>query len=255
MNLAEDCYDGMFRECESLTKAPELPATKLVSGCYLGMFKRCTNLSYVKVGFSSFNGTPDNTSGWLSGVSSTGSFYGPANFERENGVSYVPEGWTLYKGGKEDKPEEEVKKIVLSYTLSDNSSEIIQDDDFYVNFSADQYSTIQVFVNDNILKYQDDTKSLKVYLPTENKGKYTVTAYATNDKTNSNHIEFSYNVVEKSQSDDDDDNFDDDDDDDDNNDDDDDDNYDDDDNEEDNDDDEEEDDEEEDDDDDDIDWD
>lgn len=199
MNLAEDCYDGMFKECESLTKAPELPATNLVKGCYLSMFRSCTNLSYVKVGFSSFNGTTENTSGWLSGVSSTGSFYGPANFERENGVSYVPEGWTLYKGGKEDKPEEEVKKITLSYTLSDNSSEITQGDDYYVKFTADQYSSIQVFVDNKLLKIEDDTKSLKVYLPTDNKGKFTVTAFANNDKTNSNYIEFSYKVVEKEE--------------------------------------------------------
>ena len=198
-NLAEDCYYGMFYGCTSLTKAPELPASRLVTGCYYRMFTKCSSLSYVKVGFSTFNNSTEYTNDWLNEVASSGSFYGPANFERENGVSYVPEGWTLYKGGKEDKPEEEVKKITLSYTLSDNSSEITQGDDYYVKFTADQYSSIQVFVDNKLLKIEDDTKSLKVYLPTDNKGKFTVTAFANNDKTNSNYIEFSYKVVEKEE--------------------------------------------------------
>ena len=43
--LAEDCYSQMFRGCQSLTKAPELPATTLVSGCYQSMFYECQSLT------------------------------------------------------------------------------------------------------------------------------------------------------------------------------------------------------------------
>ena len=32
--IAENCYDNMFRDCKSLTKAPALPATTLASNCY-----------------------------------------------------------------------------------------------------------------------------------------------------------------------------------------------------------------------------
>lgn len=38
------CFDRMFSECESLIKAPELPATTLTWGCYDRMFYYCTNL-------------------------------------------------------------------------------------------------------------------------------------------------------------------------------------------------------------------
>lgn len=43
--LAEECYDSMFRNCTSLTTAPELPATTLVTYCYGSMFEGCTSLT------------------------------------------------------------------------------------------------------------------------------------------------------------------------------------------------------------------
>lgn len=44
MELAPNCYEGMFENCYELNEMPELPATKLVPYCYAGMFKACTNL-------------------------------------------------------------------------------------------------------------------------------------------------------------------------------------------------------------------
>ena len=38
------CYHSLFYDCTSLTQAPELPATKLLSWCYSHMFYGCTNL-------------------------------------------------------------------------------------------------------------------------------------------------------------------------------------------------------------------
>ena len=43
--LAEECYYWMFRECTSLTAAPELPATTLTHNCYYNMFYSCTSLT------------------------------------------------------------------------------------------------------------------------------------------------------------------------------------------------------------------
>ena len=43
--LASRCYDFMFYGCTSLTKAPKLPATTLASGCYGFMFYGCTSLT------------------------------------------------------------------------------------------------------------------------------------------------------------------------------------------------------------------
>ena len=43
--LASYCYSGMFRDCTSLTTAPELPATTLADNCYNGMFANCTSLT------------------------------------------------------------------------------------------------------------------------------------------------------------------------------------------------------------------
>ena len=43
--LADSCYSNMFRGCTNLTTAPELPTTALVRECYFGMFSGCTNLT------------------------------------------------------------------------------------------------------------------------------------------------------------------------------------------------------------------
>jgi hypothetical protein len=41
------CYESMFKDCTSLTNAPELPATTLTKYCYKGMFEGCTSLTTV----------------------------------------------------------------------------------------------------------------------------------------------------------------------------------------------------------------
>ena len=43
------CYYAMFNGCEELTKAPELPATKLSDYCYAYMFQGCTQLEVAPV--------------------------------------------------------------------------------------------------------------------------------------------------------------------------------------------------------------
>lgn len=43
----ENCFAGLFKECTSLTSAPDLPATTLKEGCYDCMFYGCTNLTTV----------------------------------------------------------------------------------------------------------------------------------------------------------------------------------------------------------------
>ena len=44
-NLDVYCYQYMFQNCTSLTKAPELPATTLEPYCYSNMFKNCSALT------------------------------------------------------------------------------------------------------------------------------------------------------------------------------------------------------------------
>ena len=43
--METNCYRYMFRDCTSLTQAPELPATTLASYCYRSMFDGCTSLT------------------------------------------------------------------------------------------------------------------------------------------------------------------------------------------------------------------
>ena len=39
------CFYGLFKDCTSLTTAPELPATTLVESCYESMFEGCSSLT------------------------------------------------------------------------------------------------------------------------------------------------------------------------------------------------------------------
>ena len=43
--MSDHCYQDMFRECESLIQAPELPATTLTVSCYDHMFSGCDSLT------------------------------------------------------------------------------------------------------------------------------------------------------------------------------------------------------------------
>ncbi len=45
--LSEECYRNMFKDCTSLTTAPELPAETLATSCYHGMFNGCKSLTTV----------------------------------------------------------------------------------------------------------------------------------------------------------------------------------------------------------------
>ena len=45
--LADHCYHAMFQNCSSLTSAPELPATTLADSCYRTMFNNCTALTTI----------------------------------------------------------------------------------------------------------------------------------------------------------------------------------------------------------------
>ena len=90
--LTAFCYASMFYGCTGLKSAPELPATTLKSWCYRYMFYGCTNLSLIKVNFTVWT---DQTSIWVDGVSTAGTFYKPSALPEEHGTSKIPTGWTV----------------------------------------------------------------------------------------------------------------------------------------------------------------
>ena len=93
--LADSCYSEMFSGCSSLTQAPELPATTLADSCYSYMFYGCSKLNYIKALFTTTPGS-SYTDGWLSGVSSTGTFVkSKAATWDVTGISGIPTGWTI----------------------------------------------------------------------------------------------------------------------------------------------------------------
>ena len=94
--LADGCYQKMFEGCTNLSQAPELPAKRLHEYCYQWMFDGCTKLNYVKClatdGFTSTG----CTTGWLRGVSSTGTFEcDNKKYFTVDSPNGIQSGWTI----------------------------------------------------------------------------------------------------------------------------------------------------------------
>jgi hypothetical protein len=85
----------MFRDCTSLTTAPELPATTLASECYREMFNRCTNLSSIKCLATDISAS-NCTLAWVNGVAASGTFTKAASMSSwTEGVNGIPSGWNV----------------------------------------------------------------------------------------------------------------------------------------------------------------
>lgn len=106
ITLTHFCYRKMFYKCSSLATAPELP-TKTHSGAtargaYSYMFSNCTNLSKIKVSLTT--SLVAATAGrWVENVSPTGTFICPTalgtNETIKRGIGACPEGWTVINEG------------------------------------------------------------------------------------------------------------------------------------------------------------
>ena len=93
--LVTSCYSFMFQGCTSLTTAPELIATTLASQCYYSMFNNCTSLNYIKCLATNISASNCLTN-WVSGVASSGTFVKSASMTSwTNGNNGIPNGWTV----------------------------------------------------------------------------------------------------------------------------------------------------------------
>ena len=96
--LVSNCYLSMFTNCESLTQAPELPATTLADGCYGYMFSGCSKIDHI---LWKSRTIPSSTycNNWLNGASASGTFeYTDPNLDASSiarDASGVPAGWTI----------------------------------------------------------------------------------------------------------------------------------------------------------------
>lgn len=93
-NVPDSCFFNLFKNCTSLTTAPDLPATELASNCYNHLFSGCTSLNSIKIGYTgNFSGN-DCFGYWVNNVASTGTFYYNGS-DTTRGISAIPAGWTI----------------------------------------------------------------------------------------------------------------------------------------------------------------
>lgn len=95
MQLGTGCYREMFSGCTSLTKAPYLPAGLIPEQGYYQMFYGCSNLSEIRCEAFEIS-TSNCVTDWVTGVSSTGDFYGNQNAGWLTGDNGIPSGWIFH---------------------------------------------------------------------------------------------------------------------------------------------------------------
>lgn len=93
--LNNKCYKNMFASCTSLTRAPVLPAKKMVTQCYNNMFNGCSNLSYIKCLARESMNASQCFQNWVSGVSGTGTFVRYTGINWSPGASGRPSNWQV----------------------------------------------------------------------------------------------------------------------------------------------------------------
>lgn len=94
MTLSQDCYRELLRGCTSLKgAAPTLPAKTLVTECYRQMFAdaKITSIICLATDISASNCLTN----WMSGVSSTGTFYRAPGVNYPRNANGIPSGWTV----------------------------------------------------------------------------------------------------------------------------------------------------------------
>jgi hypothetical protein len=85
----------MFKDCTSLTTAPELPATTLMDHCYREMFNGCKKLNYIKMLATNISASYC-LNNWVKNVASTGTFVKNSTMTTlPTGTSGIPSGWTV----------------------------------------------------------------------------------------------------------------------------------------------------------------
>ena len=89
--LTTSCYERMFYGCRSLTAAPELPATTLQRYCYSTMFCNCTKLNHIRCRAKVTASRATDT--WVSGIRTSGTFYGYSKYNWTSGSSGKPSKW------------------------------------------------------------------------------------------------------------------------------------------------------------------
>lgn len=103
------CYYQMFKDCTSLTTAPDILLRNLGYNyknyyCLYRMFYNCSSLNYIKCLLCFGDNTINSLTEWVYGVASIGTFVKCAdNTNWTIGVNGIPSGWTVNAIETEDE--------------------------------------------------------------------------------------------------------------------------------------------------------
>lgn len=87
-------FTSMFAGCTALEESPFINIATVPEYGLQSVFNGCTNLRSIKAAFTDISAS-NCLSGWLSGVSSTGTFYKNPSATYDNSGLGLPSGWTV----------------------------------------------------------------------------------------------------------------------------------------------------------------
>jgi hypothetical protein len=92
--LTKECYSSMFSLCELLIKAPKLQATKLATKCYAYMFHFCRSLTEITMLAKDIS-ADDCLHRWVDATSGTSTFIKAKGVDIPEGVNGILKGWMV----------------------------------------------------------------------------------------------------------------------------------------------------------------
>ena len=92
----QNCYEGMFYGCTSLTSSPKLIAETLSNDCYKDMFYGCTSLNNI-ICYNVDDISEYVSADWVNGVISSGTFEINYNgdWNNTNKSTHIPQNWDI----------------------------------------------------------------------------------------------------------------------------------------------------------------
>lgn len=149
--LGEGCYAGMFMVCPNLTESPILGASTLVNACYAWMFYSCSSLS--KITCLASNPTePWVCSNWTNGVASNGTFIKNPNVSNwGRGYDGIPYNWTVVDNIDYVKFKANSASTLGLQYLSTNQTLQYSSDNGTTWNTFDTSTTINMSTNDEVL--------------------------------------------------------------------------------------------------------
>ena len=193
--LTNYCYYDMFDGCTSLTTAPELPATTLTIYCYAYMFNECTSLSYIKCLATDISAS-SCLSYWVQNVAATGTFVKEYKLKSIpiNSESGIPEGWVIEELNDYSKEYFTIKSLTDNNVIGFSKYGDVDAKTIYWSSDKTTWNSVSSSDSDTGATLKTLSKNEKIYIKGSNNS-YASNIYRYNYFIATHEINISGNIM------------------------------------------------------------